>query len=456
MVEPPVGAGGSGGDKGDGKKEAVLGDQVDGEEKMADGGGREGGEGIGSGSGNREGDDGESHAWGPVPSLEDRFEGLHLCGEEEIDLDFSDELEDLVKEIRWLAIFKVHTTRQFSHSALFNAMRTAWTSAQQVFFKPKGANIFIAQFSCLGDWRRVMDGGPWLFRNAAVIIQEYDGFSNVNDYKLDKIPVWARIEGVPDGLMRKKELAEKVARKVGEPPITVMVNEGFINTSKYLRARVFLDVHVPLVRFVPITLKERKKYPVYYEKLPDFCFLCGLMGHLVEECGDGVHDPSVCEWGDWIMWNFDNSATRQNLGRGGGRGASERGGRELGGRGGWGRGGTGRGNVDREVNEHTEMEYSSQDVRSNGEVAQRGARKRLVSQDGTVNAQGQQGVLIQSGTVAGKVLQIEAAPSKQETTSGTPGKIPIVKRRRQGEGDEGEEDEPMTLAASQVDVRRVQ
>lgn len=42
--------------------------------------------------------------------------------------------------------------------------------------------------------------------------------------------------------MRMKELAEKVARKVGEPPITVVVNEGFINTLKYLRARVFLDV----------------------------------------------------------------------------------------------------------------------------------------------------------------------------------------------------------------------
>lgn len=76
-----------------------------------------------------------------------------------------------------------------------------------------------------------MDRGPWLFRNAMVILQEYDGFSNVQDYKLDRIPVCTRIEGVPDGLMRTKELAEKVAKKVGGPPITVIVNEGFINTS---------------------------------------------------------------------------------------------------------------------------------------------------------------------------------------------------------------------------------
>jgi hypothetical protein len=30
--------------------------------------------------------------------------------------------------------------------------------------------------------------------------------------------------------MKKKELAEKVARKVGDPPIKVIVNEGVLNS----------------------------------------------------------------------------------------------------------------------------------------------------------------------------------------------------------------------------------
>jgi hypothetical protein len=99
---------------------------------------------------------------------------------------------------------------------------------------------------------------------------EYDGFTNVEEYKLDKILVWTRIQGIPEGLMKKRELAEKVAKKVGEPPVLVIVNEGKINPSKYLRARVHLDPNKPLVRFVPITLKERKKYHVQYERLPVF------------------------------------------------------------------------------------------------------------------------------------------------------------------------------------------
>ena len=91
-------------------------------------------------------------------------------------------------------------------------------------------------------------------------------------------PLWARIKGLPDGLTRKKELAEKVAKKMGNPPFTVIVNEGKINPSSYLRVRVYVNVNEPLVRFVPITLKQRKKYPVSYEKPPYFLFFLWLFG----------------------------------------------------------------------------------------------------------------------------------------------------------------------------------
>src|SRR3954467_4218779 len=100
-----------------------------------------------------------------------------------------------------------------------------------------------------------MSGGPWLFRDCVVVIEEHDGFTNVHEYKLDRIPVWARIYGVPDGLTKKKELAEKIARKVGKDPVKVVVNDGHITSTKYLRVRVHIDLNTPLVGFVPITLK---------------------------------------------------------------------------------------------------------------------------------------------------------------------------------------------------------
>jgi len=61
---------------------------------------------------------------GSAPSLEERLEGLNLQGEEEDDLDFS-EFDEMVKEVRWLALFIVHTTKPFSHAVLFSAMSNA-------------------------------------------------------------------------------------------------------------------------------------------------------------------------------------------------------------------------------------------------------------------------------------------------------------------------------------------
>lgn len=114
---------------------------------------------------------------------------MKLHGEEEETLDFSEEVEELIKEVRWLGLFCVHTTWPFSHAALLNQMRNAWSSAQGVTFNIKGPNLFLVQCHCLGDWRRIMDGGPWLFRKLPVVIQEYDSFSDVSGYRLNKIPV---------------------------------------------------------------------------------------------------------------------------------------------------------------------------------------------------------------------------------------------------------------------------
>ena len=124
------------------------------------------------------------------PSIEDRFERLNLVGEEEEDLDLSEEMDELIKEVHWLGLFRVHTTKPFSHAALFNALRFAWAAAKDVTFKVLEPNLFLVQFHCLGDWNCMMEGGPWLFRGAPIVISEYDGFSSVKDYKLDRIPVW--------------------------------------------------------------------------------------------------------------------------------------------------------------------------------------------------------------------------------------------------------------------------
>lgn len=90
-------------------------------------------------------------------SLEATLKGLDLTGEEEMDLDFSAEIDDLIKDVWWLALFKVDRPKPFSHAALFGDMRYAWKTAKDVTFKVYGDNLLLIQFHCLGDWNRVIE-----------------------------------------------------------------------------------------------------------------------------------------------------------------------------------------------------------------------------------------------------------------------------------------------------------
>ncbi|KAK1698541.1 hypothetical protein QYE76_015238 [Lolium multiflorum] len=65
----------------------------------------------------------------------------------------------------------------------------------------------------------------------------------------------------------------------------VDVDEYGEAAGNFLRARVAIPVEKPLKRFITI---ERRKidevYDIQYEKLPFFCFSCGVMGHSKIEC----------------------------------------------------------------------------------------------------------------------------------------------------------------------------
>ena len=263
-------------------------------------------------------------------TTEELLARLNLQEEEDDDFVWEEELPDLGAPAKWLAIARVHTTRTFSPNALYGDMRAAWNPAKTVVWRKVKDNLFTAQFGCLGDWNKAMLEGPWLFRDQAVILVEYDGFKNPDSIKLDKLAVWAQIHRLPDNFLIEPAV-RGMASRIGEvEEVQLKLPAGFF--GEFVRVRVKIDINAKIKRFV--TGKkgdERVRYQVKYEKLPVFCFNCGECGHWHEECGDGVHDETKFEWGDFVL--ADNIRFRQP-GRGGFGNQRGRGGpRNAGGRG---------------------------------------------------------------------------------------------------------------------------
>lgn len=93
--------------------------------------------------------------------LGDFFDQLDLNDEAFDDVEIDEDDPALKDSVKWLALARVHTEKTFSQGAFYRDMRAAWNPAQDVRFRPVGANMFVVQASCLGDWERIMEQGPW-------------------------------------------------------------------------------------------------------------------------------------------------------------------------------------------------------------------------------------------------------------------------------------------------------
>lgn len=73
----------------------------------------------------------------------------------------------------------------------------------------------------------------------------------------------------------------------------------------YIRLRIRVDVRKPLKRCTKICKKHKKEVIVNckYEKLGDFCFICGLLSH-TKRFGQKKFEPGReminKEWGHWL------------------------------------------------------------------------------------------------------------------------------------------------------------
>lgn len=245
------------------------------------------------------------------------LERLTLQEDEIDDLVWEDEIDTDEIKPKWLALGRLLTAKTYSHSALIADMRASWNPAQAVVWRRINANLFSIQFNCLGDWNKAIHRGPWDFHGYALILTEYDGFSNPEKVKLDRLETWCQIHRLPDGVLKSSKFLENLASRIGDvQEVQVTLPNGFV--GEFVRVRVKLDVHKKLTRVVCITKAgETEKYRVKFEKLPTFCYACGIMGHWHEECGTGEYDATKFEWGPFLLASRSGGGSGRN-GRGSG------------------------------------------------------------------------------------------------------------------------------------------
>ena len=220
---------------------------------------------------------------------------------EQVETDGVKTNSDQGEEEKWL-VAKLLTKRSFNKEAMIGTMRIVWRLSKDPEVTVMDENLFLFKFATLKDKQRIIDGSPWSFEKKLLVLKKYDGDLRASDYVFDKADFWVRVYGLPLKMLNQ-EMADRIGRKIG----SLIETDHKSRWGKCLRIRVNMDVTKPLRRFVMLTGTEGRKDwwgRLAYERLPMFCYECGIIGHADVECSmqdqSAVGSEKVMQYGDWL------------------------------------------------------------------------------------------------------------------------------------------------------------
>jgi hypothetical protein len=210
-----------------------------------------------------------ANMWGKFSLFEDECLGVTVENEE---------LNPLLVRGKVCAVGKILVDRVIPKDSFKCPLSRAWRQKGNISFKSLGKNLFIVEFDTEWDKARVLEGIPWLFDGYLVSVVDFDGTIPPSRMNFDNAAFWIRTYNLPPACMRKA-IGLKIGSSMG-PVKKVDVIEGEAGWDEYLRVRVMLDLTKPLARGRMLHLKEKYVWIDFkYERLPKFCFHCGVISH---------------------------------------------------------------------------------------------------------------------------------------------------------------------------------
>ncbi|KAL4311813.1 hypothetical protein GQ457_01G032130 [Hibiscus cannabinus] len=246
----------------------------------------------------------------PSKELAKQIEGLHFTEEELKGVDEIGELnkEPIEGEEKWV-VGKLVSPRIVDGPQLIRVYFSVWKKHPLEEATSLGPNMFLFKFKKEEDKDFVLGRCPWTFDGELLALKSFDRLLTPKEYDFHPLPIWVRIYDVSLGYMNNKA-GEAIGNNFGKHIVTDL-RDDMGCAGQYLRLRIDIDCSKPLRRCTVLGRNFKSGQPrvcmAKYERLPRFCFYCGIIGHEYQLCLDkpnGVFPPF--QFGDWLRVESTN------------------------------------------------------------------------------------------------------------------------------------------------------
>ncbi|XP_074327337.1 uncharacterized protein LOC141665256 [Apium graveolens] len=135
------------------------------------------------------------------PNINDQLANLSVEDQENEDLVFEGYIEEEVKKYEMCLVGQFLTEKNINSRAIKSKIADIWKPTMGVNIKELEVGIFLFQFYHRKDKMWVMNGGPWSFDNAMLLIDSISEGEEPLKVPFWWLNIWIQIHDLPSGFM---------------------------------------------------------------------------------------------------------------------------------------------------------------------------------------------------------------------------------------------------------------
>ncbi|KAE8795827.1 retrotransposon unclassified [Hordeum vulgare] len=207
-----------------------------------------------------------------------------------------------------------------------HSLGPVWCPLKGIAMKDLGENVFLFTFHQASGRKKAVEDRPWMFEKDLLVIEEYEASKAIDEYMFNSIPIWVRVFILPLGSM-DGDTGEMIGNRIGK----FLEVEGLVIglvVGQYLRVKVRMFIERPLMRGTMLGAKGGKCSrwcPFVYEYLPEFSYVCGVIGHIDKDCSKKLKKEEEPQFGSWLRWNPPRRLSYSDSKKGGSGGTRRQG-----------------------------------------------------------------------------------------------------------------------------------
>ncbi|XP_042944768.1 uncharacterized protein LOC122278651 [Carya illinoinensis] len=218
-------------------------------------------------------------------------------------------VEEVLAKGKHCLIMCLLTRKHYNHEAFKATMKKVWRPVYGIKFRDLNTVFTLIEFEDEGDKSKVERDGMWHFDKQLILLKPFEGSMQISSIQIKHVAFWVQIHDLP--LMAQNYyVGKRVGSMLGEV-FEIDLEKGEVEWGEYIRIRVMVDITQPLQRRKWLKIGDGDSCWVRfsYERLPNLCYFCGVLGHTVQECEKSPVGESSeqLQYGEWMRAAFGSN-----------------------------------------------------------------------------------------------------------------------------------------------------